>query len=133
MTATRTDIIDTFFRNPTPPPSGQIDYWDVDGDTYINSIPLTLDRDYLMGYLIEVVEKSTSTLSYLAVVAFYGPDENGYTEHDAEWWPDDAGTFFDRKVDLHTVSQWAITKMFGLIESWQDRRTATSKQISTKT
>jgi hypothetical protein len=133
MTATRTDIIDTFFRNPTPPPSGQIDYWDVDGDTYINSIPLTLDRDYLMGYLLEIVEKSTSTLSYLAVVAFYGPDENGYTEHDAEWWPDDAGTFFDRKVDLHTVSQWAITKMFGLIESWQDRRAATSKQISTKT
>jgi hypothetical protein len=127
MTATRTDIIDTFFRNPAPPPSGQIDYWDVDGDTYINSIPLTLDRDYLMGYLLEVVEKSTSTLSYLAVVAFYGPDENGYTEHDAEWWPGDAGTFFDRNVDLHTVSQWAVTKMFGLIESWQDRRAVTSK------
>jgi len=127
MTATRTDIIDTFFRNPAPPPSGQIDYWDVDGDTYINSIPLTLDRDYLMGYLLEVVEKSTSALSYLAVVAFYGPDENGYTEYDAEWWPENAGTFFDRNVDLHTVSQWAVTKMFGLIESWQDRRAATYK------
>ena len=127
MTATRTDIIDTFLRNPAPPPSGQIDYWDVDGDTYINSIPLTLDRDYLMGYLLEVVEKSTSALSYLVVVAFYGPDENGYTEHDAEWWPENAGTFFDRNVDLHTVSQWAVTKMFGLIESWQDRRAVTSK------
>ena len=124
MTATRTDIIDTFLTAPAPP---YPDYWDVDGDTYINSIPLTLDRDYLMGYLLEVVEKSTSALSYLVVVAFYGPDENGYTEHDAEWWPENAGTFFDRNVDLHTVSQWAVTKMFGLIESWQDRRAVTSK------
>jgi hypothetical protein len=130
MTATRTDIIDTFLTNPYPP---HPDYWDVDGDTYINSVALTLDRDYLMGYLFEVVEGSTSVISYLVLVTFYGPDENGQAEHDAEWWPDDAGTFFDRKVDLHTVSQWAITKMFGLIESWQDRRAATSKQISTKT
>lgn len=124
MTATRTDIIDTFLATPAPP---YPDYWDVDGDTYINSVALTLDRDYLMGYLLEVVEGSTSVVSYLVLVTFYGPDENGYAEHDAEWWPGDAGTFFERRVDLHTVSQWAVTKMFGLIESWQDRRAATSK------
>ena len=73
------------------------------------------------------MEGSTSVISYLVLVTFYGPDENGRAEHDAEWWPGDAGTFFERNVDLHTVSQWAITKMFGLIESWQDRRAVTSK------
>ena len=124
MTATRTEVIDTFLTTPKYPVP---EYWDVDGDTYINSVALTLDRDYLMGYLLEVVEGSTSVISYLVLVTFYGPDENGQAEHDAEWWPGDAGTFFDRKVDLHTVSQWAVTKMFGLIESWQDRRATISK------
>ena len=125
MTATRSQIAHTFLDAPVPP---QRDYWDIDGDTYINDVILTLDRDYEMGYLLEVVEKSTGVLAYLVVVTHNGANLDGYTEHDAEWWPGDAGTFFDRRVDLHTVSQWAVTKMFGLIESWQDRRAATSSK-----
>ncbi len=124
MTATRAEIIDTFLTTPKHPAP---DYWDVDGDTYINNVILTLDQDYLMGYMLEIVEGSTSVVSYLVVVTFYGPDDNGNVEHDAEWWPKDVGTFFDRKVDLHTVSLWATTKMFGLIESWQDRKATVSK------
>ncbi len=123
MTATRAEIIDTFLSTPKHPAPT---YWDVDGDTYINGVILTLDRNHFMGYLLEIVEGSTSVVSYLTVVTFYGPDLNGYTQHDAEWWPENAGELFDKEFDLYKVSQWAMTKMFGLIESWQDRQKSNS-------
>ncbi len=122
MTATRTDIIDTFLSTPVPPTP---DYWDIDGDTYINHVPLTLDRDWDMGYLFEVVEGSTSVVSYLVVVCFGGPDETGRHDCDSEWWPGDAGTFFDRRVSKLDVSLWAVSKIHGLFDSWQDRRAET--------
>ena len=126
MTATRTDIIDTFLATPAPP---YPDYWDVDGDTYINNVILTFDRDYEMGYLLEVVEGSTSVLSYLVIVTFPGLtagrwDHQGY---DSEWYPGDAGTFFDRRVSGLNVQLWAIPKMHGLLDASRDRRRASTK------
>lgn len=126
MTATRTQIIDTFLNTPQPKNGTR---WDVDDDTYINHIHVTVDCDYHMGYLLEIVERDTSVVSFLVVVTFYGPDRLGRWNHDSEWYPDPIGTFFDRSVGLHTVGSWAVEKVYGLIDSWQDRRDA-SKCLS---
>ena len=128
MAATRTDIINTFLSTNTKEPSDG-SRWDVDDDTYINYVPLTIDRDYDMGYLLEVVERSTSVVSFLVVVTFGGPDRDGRWDYDGEWWPEDVGTFFDRKVDISTVSQWAVGKVYGLMDSWRDRREASRREV----
>jgi len=47
--------------------------WDIDGDTYINGILLTVDKDFYCGYLLEIVERDSSVVSYLVVTPFHGP------------------------------------------------------------
>jgi hypothetical protein len=83
--------------------------WHVDDDTYINGVPLIVDRDLRSGYLLEIVERDTSTVSYV-VIAITG---NG---HQSAWWEHDAGTFFDRNVDTETVSAWALGVIYGLFD-----------------
>lgn len=83
-------------------------YWNVTLDTYINGIPLMVDLDYMMGYLLEIVERDTSAVSYLVIVK----TPKG---HDSAWYEKDAGTFFDRDIDVDEVSIWAVEQIYGLL------------------
>lgn len=104
MAATASAIAQTFLE------SEGMTWW-VDGDTYINNVPLTIDNDYYMGYLLEVVERSTSALSYMVVVL----TPRGM---DTEWYPENAGRFFDRTEHAapHRVQTWAVGKINGLFD-----------------
>lgn len=89
------------------------DYWDIGPDTgtYINGIPLIVDFDYRMGFLLEIVERSTSVVSYLVIVA----DPRG---HDSAWYEERlVGTFFDRDVEIEEVMRWAVGVIVGLLEA----------------
>lgn len=118
MTATREQIVHHFLRiNPTDIVRynwGCTDHhntklWDVDDDTYINGVPLTVDRDLDVGHLLEIVEKDTSAVSYVVVAV----TPNG---HQSAWWEPDAGTFFHRNVDTETVTAWAVGVIYGLFQ-----------------
>ena len=102
-------------------------FWEVDDDTYINGILMTIDMDFDIGSLLEIVEKSSSVVSYLAVFEFsvfrsQGPDNFPAWVWDAEWYPNSVGTFSNRSVTYHEVCAWAVEKIYGLRQSWYDRR-----------
>lgn len=80
------------------------------GDTYINGIALTVDRDYEMGYLLEVVDQTSSQVSYVVVVR--GP---GW--HDSIMMDRPVGTFFERTIDSEEACTWAVRMIFGLLEA----------------
>jgi hypothetical protein len=122
MTATREQIVGHFLAMPDL--SGNwgtsIDSskWNVDTDTYINGIILTVDGDYYMGYLLEVVERGTSVVSYVCIVTF------PYGEHDSQWYPQDAGKFFERTTAQDEIAGWGVRTVYGLWESRDDARAA---------
>lgn len=90
------------------------DYWDIgDTGTYINGVPLIIDYDYRMGYLLELVEHESGAVSYLAIVT----DPYG---HDSAWFDQEAGTFFSRNVEPVTVMKWAVEVIEGLLEDRQE-------------
>jgi hypothetical protein len=139
MTASQTDIVSHLLNIDSiqrftcnwgmhPEPS----FWDVDDDTYINGIVMTIDKDYILGSLLEIVERSSGVVSYLAVVEFHGPVfvgvEIAVRDWDAEWYPNPVGTFFDRNISQEQACAWAVGKIHGLIDSWYDRKRATSER-----
>lgn len=139
MTASKTDIVTHLLDISSverfncnwgmhPEPS----FWDVDDDTYINGIVMTIDKDYVIGSLLEIVEQSSGVVSYLAVVEFHGPVFVGVQiavrDWDAEWYPNPVGTFFDRNISQEQACTWAVEKIHGLIDSWYDRKKATSER-----
>ena len=88
-------------------------YWYVDEDTYINGVPLIIDLDFEMGYLLEIVEKLTGVVSYVVVVT-------GTDEHDSTWYEKDIGTFFDRNMDTFEMIRWATPQIEGLLEAQRE-------------
>ena len=90
-------------------------YWDVDEDTYINGVPLIVDLDFNMGYLLEIVERKSSVVSYIVIVTISG-------DHDSEWYPENVGTFFDRNVDVFDAIRWATPQIEGLLEGLLELR-----------
>ena len=131
MTATREQIVGHFLRLPDL--SGNWgtsidgnDKWNVDEDTYINGIVLTVDGDYDMGYLVEVVERGVpSAVSYVCIVTFPGE------EHDSQWYPKDAGTFFDRTIPQDEIAVWGVRSVYGLWESHEDAKAASRRNHPT--
>lgn len=106
--------------------------WNVDADTYINGIIVTVDGDYLMGYVLEVVERESAVVSYVTIVTFFGPkvDSDGDLiswDHDSQWHPKDCGTFFDRNVHSDEAGMWGVSTVYGLWESHEDMMRATGK------
>lgn len=121
MTATREQIVGHFLRLPDEAVvkynwglggCAYPDLWNVDDDTYINGVPLTVDLDWDMGWLIEVVERDTSAMSYLVVVT----TPKG---HRSQWWDSDAGTFFDRKVTGAAIAAWGAMTIHGLLYGFE--------------
>lgn len=69
--------------------------WDVPGtDTYINGVMLTIDQDYEMAHLLEVVERSSGMVSHLAV-EIHHTDVYLWEWHEHRPYP-----FFERPEDL---------------------------------
>ena len=75
-------------------------YWDINENTYINGVPLIIDLDFEMGYLLEIVEKDIGKVSYLVIAA----TTHGY---DSVLYDGEVGTFFDRTVSVFEAIQWA--------------------------
>ena len=100
--------------DPVLDPEWCADPWNVSEDTYINGLMLTIDMDYYMGYLIEVVERESGVVSYMAIATYHGGTP---PKHDWTWWPGDAGTFFERNIISDEVSHWGVTNILGMIDS----------------
>lgn len=104
----------------------------VTDETYINYAPVAIDHDYYQGHLLEVVERDSGVISYVAVAAFHGSktivddDETILIEwdHDSMWYEPLCGTFFERTdaADPVTVGQWAVQVIYGMFESYAERR-----------
>jgi hypothetical protein len=108
----------------------QNDRWKVDDDTYINGVVLTVDGDYWMGYLIEVVERSSSVVSFMAINIYHGRHPDGTFTHDFISYEWDCGTFFDRLLegDYAIVGQWAVARIFGMAEAHYENK---RKEVNT--
>ncbi len=116
--ATSTEIVYAFMEHTgrTSLDSG----WRVNAETYINNVVLTVDQDYYMGYLLECVDRTEGTVSFVAVALYHGRSkETGLFEHDFISYQPKCGTFFERTdaADHCTVGQWAVSVIFGMFES----------------
>lgn len=127
MTATQDQIVHKFLRLNYSEWMGanwglhrDRDYWNVGEGTYINGIPLIVDLDYQMGFLLEIVERESGAVSYLVIVT--GP--NG---HDSAWYDEEVGTFFDRSLSIFEAMYWGTHKIEGLLEGWGDGLTGDCK------
>jgi hypothetical protein len=100
--------------------------WSVNDETYINGIVLTIDGDFWMGYLLECVDRTLGTVSYIAYNAYYGRNkETGEQKHDYTSYEPTCGTFFERTpaADHITVAKWAVDQIYRMSESFfEDKR-----------
>jgi len=94
----------------------QAGMWDVTDDTYINGIPLILDGDYYMGYLLEVAERDSDTISYVAIALYHGKcPECGYQAHDSMWFePGGPIAINDVPDTLTTACKWTVDVIHGM-------------------
>jgi hypothetical protein len=133
--ATREEVVQCFLRIPydhlvsynwgTAAPGADRDEWLCNDESYINGVVMTIDGDYIMGYLIEVVDRTTGIVTFHAIATFHGRDPiTGKQDHDSAIYLLDCGTFFDRTeaADRVTVCQWAVSQIFGLFEAYHDRQ-----------
>jgi hypothetical protein len=151
-TATQGQIVHTFLEAQALRTVNLDSAWDVTEATYINGIPLHVDHDYYQGWLVEVVERESSVVSYVAIAAFHGPrllecDCGGVDvlvngkpcdlcggvgkwfdkwDHDSVMYEPNCGTFFDRTepADAVTVGQWAVSVIYGMMEAYADSKRA---------
>lgn len=117
--ATRDQIVQRFLAIPyrhigdynwgTAPKDLQAE-WHVNAETYINGVPLILDGDYRMGYLLEIVDRTSGLVRYMAVMRF----EFGH--HDSMMYEGEVGTFFDRSVDADEMNHWAIDAFSAMLK-----------------
>lgn len=101
-------------------------WWRINDETYINGIPIVVDMDYIMGYLLEVVDRTHGTVHYGVVILFHGGKFTDWGDGEGEWryehdsmqYEADCGTFFNRTdaADAVTVGKWAVERIRGLVE-----------------
>lgn len=110
-------------------PEWMADPWNVTDDTYINGVMMTIDFDYYMGYLIEVVERSSSIVTWVAVAKFHGPHVvTGHQQHDSMWFPNtEPQTFGSCTFGSADVCRWAVGAIYGMFDAYADSLTTASK------
>jgi hypothetical protein len=98
--------------------------WQVNDETYINGILLTVDLDYYMGYLIEVVDRTSGAVSFIAINEYHGHHPDGTIDHDSSVYKPNCGTFFARTeaASYQVVCTWAIEEIFGMVDSHDDAK-----------
>lgn len=118
--ATSTEIVYAFMEKiGTNRDSG----WSVNDETYINNVLLTIDSDYLMGYLLECVDRTSGAMTFIAVALYHGRSkETGIFKHDFITYEPHCGTFFDRTeaADPVIVGRWAVSVIYGMFESYEE-------------
>ena len=97
--------------------------WHCNEETYINGVMVTVDFDFIMGYLIEAVDRTLGTLSYHAIVVFHGQRPDGSWDHESVMYDPVCGTFFERteEADRCRVSLWGVSVIHGMVEDHWDR------------
>jgi len=100
----------------------QAGMWDVTDATYINGVPLMLDGDYYMGYLLEVMEHDSDAVSYVAIALYHGKcNECGYQAHDSMWFePGGPISVSDVPGTQSDAAKWAIGVIYGMWENADD-------------
>ena len=99
-------------------------FWSVNDETYINGCLLTIDLDFIMGYLLECVDRTEGTVSYIAMVVYHGKHPIKGWNLDCQQYEPACGTFFDRTeaADYPTVCQWAVGWIFSAVELHNEER-----------
>lgn len=133
--ATREEVVDCFLHIPydhltaynwgTSFDHDLREEWECNDETYINGVVMTIDADYMMGYLIECVDRETGYLSFHAIATFHGRNPvTGKQEHESALYEPACGTFFNRTeaADRVTVCRWAVGQIWGMIEEYQERQ-----------
>ena len=87
--------------------------WNVTDETYINGVVMTLDFDFMMGYLIQVVDRSTSRVRYLTVLQRHGRRADGTFDCDWEACPIEH-TFYEVH-DSVIIGQWAVSSIYKML------------------
>ena len=97
--------------------------WHVTDETYINGVILTLDFDYMMGFLVEAVDRTSSQCTYIAITQYHGRGADGSIDHDFLAW-EGVHTFFgkDDGFDQAKVCQWAVSTIYSMVEAHNERR-----------
>lgn len=84
---------------------GDEDLWDVNPTTYIAGVPLTVDFDLDMGWLVEVTDRDSHQSSHLVVVV----TRDGRRLHE---WKDDANVKY---LDERELLSWGVAAIMRLI------------------
>lgn len=88
--------------------------WAVNGETYINGVLLTIDLDYIMGYLLETVDRTIDRVRYATIVRYHGRRPDGTIDHTIEEF-DGSHTFFDRTFDRTVPAKWAVDTIYRMV------------------
>jgi hypothetical protein len=136
--ATREEVVQCFLHIPynhltsynwgTSPPGEDRDEWSCNDESYINGVVMTIDGDYMMGYLIECVDRTSGIVSFHAITTFHGRNPvTGHQDHASNVYEPDCGTFFDRTeaAEYVTVCQWAVSRIYGMFEAYHDAKART--------
>lgn len=131
-TATEHEIVQTFLRIPyenlrahnwrTAGDRKAQAMWDVTDGTYINGVVLTIDQDFSMGYLIEVIDVETGDATYAVVVTFSESDKDGSQRFEYFFMP--GPLLGGMSIGQEDAASWAVRVIFGLMESYEDRLAA---------
>jgi hypothetical protein len=90
MTLEHREITDWNWRTA---PRDKQDRWNVNDETYINGVVLTVDGDFWMGYLIECVDRTSGVIAFLAINLYHGRRADGWFDHDFMTYEPSCGTF----------------------------------------
>jgi hypothetical protein len=97
-------------------------HWNVDADTYINGIMVTVDCDYHMGYVIEIVDRGEpGYVNWLAIAVYHGRNMDDLSwDHDWAHYPCAAQPFFDRTVGHQDVAEWGVRFVYSAIGGYEE-------------
>lgn len=127
--ATNAEVVETFLKIPYANLSphnwgcaGSRDdaaLWHASEGTYINGVVLTVDMDFIMGFLLEVVDRESGRVRYLTVVRWYGQRADGSWVHEWRAYAPDCGVFFERTpaADPRAVGCWAVRNIADLVDA----------------
>ncbi len=96
--------------------------WEPTAGTYINGVMLTVDMDYIMGYLIQAVDRESSICTYIAINQYHGRHpETGEIAHDYMVWQGPSHKFFDSPGHVLAISHWGLDAIQQMLDSWYAR------------
>ena len=91
--------------------------WAVNGETFINGVVMTIDLDLIMGYLLEVVDRSDRTHRYPTVVRYPGRKPDGTIEHTYDEGPSGPWQSFET---IDRTVQWAVASIYRQVRDHSD-------------